>query len=147
MVNQRTVAVAPGVELSVLVRDARPDTRAFVLVHGLASNARLWDGVGSCLAELGHASVAVDQRGHGSSSKPDHGYDFETVTDDLAAVIEQALGRPAVLAGQSWGGNVVVEFARHVAGLDKANSTEFDLFTEAPGIDYMPDQRDIDDNR
>ena len=112
MVSRRTVAVAPGVELSVLVREARPDTRAFVLVHGLASNARLWDGVGSRLAELGHASVAVDQRGHGSSSKPDHGYDFETVTDDLAAVIEQALGRPAVLAGQSWGGNVVVEFAR-----------------------------------
>lgn len=112
MVTQRTVTVAPGVDLSVLAREARPDMRAFVLVHGLASNARLWDGVGDRLAELGHASVAVDQRGHGRSSKPDDGYDFETVSNDLAAVIEQALGRPAVVAGQSWGGNVVVEFAR-----------------------------------
>ena len=112
MVSRRTVSVGSGVDLSVIMREARPDTRAFVLVHGLASNARLWDGVGECLTDLGHASIAVDQRGHGESSKPDDGYDFATVADDLAAVIEQALGRPAVIAGQSWGGNVVVEFAR-----------------------------------
>ncbi len=112
MVTRRTVTVGSGVDISMITREARPDTRAFVLVHGLASNARLWDGVGDHLAELGHASIAVDQRGHGESSKPHDGYDFETVTDDLAAVIEQALGRPAVIAGQSWGGNVVVEFAR-----------------------------------
>ena len=112
MVTRRMVTVGSGVDLSVLVREARPDKRAFVLVHGLASNARLWDGVAEHLADLGHASIAVDQRGHGESSKPNVGYDFATVTDDLAAVIEQALGRPAVIAGQSWGGNVVVEFAR-----------------------------------
>ncbi len=112
MVIRRTVTVGPGVDLSLVVREARPDKRAFVLVHGLASNARLWDGVAERLAELGHASIAVDQRGHGESSKPERGYDFQTVTDDLVAVIEQALGRPAILAGQSWGGNVVVEFAR-----------------------------------
>ncbi len=112
MVIRRTVTVGPGVDLSLVVREARPDKRAFVLVHGLASNARLWDGVAERLADLGHASIAVDQRGHGESSKPERGYDFQTVTDDLAAVIEQALGRPAILAGQSWGGNVVVEFAR-----------------------------------
>lgn len=112
MVKRRTVSVGSGVDLSVIVREARPDKRAFVLVHGLASNARLWDGVGDQLVELGHASIAVDQRGHGESSKPEHGYDFATVTDDLAEVIEQALGRPAVVVGQSWGGNVVVEIAR-----------------------------------
>ncbi len=39
----------------------------------------------------------------------------------------------------------VSEFARHVAGLDKANSTEFDAVTEHPVIDLMPDQHDLDD--
>jgi len=39
----------------------------------------------------------------------------------------------------------VIEFARDVIGAADANSTEFDLFTEAPVIDYMPDQRDIDE--
>jgi CTP synthase len=39
----------------------------------------------------------------------------------------------------------VIEFSRSVLGAPDANSTEFDLFTEAPVIDYMPDQRDIDE--
>ncbi len=34
----------------------------------------------------------------------------------------------------------VVEFARHVVGLDKANSTEFDPESPHPLIDIMPDQ-------
>ena len=86
----------------------------FVLVHGLASNARLWDGVAADLVERGHPVVAVDLRGHGRASKPDGPYDVASVADDLAAVIEQlAIDRP-VVAGQSWGGNVVLELAaRH----------------------------------
>lgn len=39
----------------------------------------------------------------------------------------------------------VIEFARGVLGQSDANSTEFDLFTEAPVIDYMPDQRDMEE--
>src|SRR5580692_6802148 len=37
----------------------------------------------------------------------------------------------------------VVEFARHVAGLKGANSSEFDLDTPHPVIDLMPDQRGL----
>ena len=92
--------------------------RPVLLVHGLASNARLWDGVARVLADAGHPVVALDQRGHGRSSKPDGPYDVPTVADDLALVVA-ALGwdRP-VVAGQSWGGNVVVELAaRHPAAV------------------------------
>jgi CTP synthase len=39
----------------------------------------------------------------------------------------------------------VIEFARDVLGQRDANSTEFDLFTQAPVIDYMPDQRDMEE--
>ncbi len=39
----------------------------------------------------------------------------------------------------------VIEFARNVLGLREANSTEFDLFTPDPVIDFMPDQRDLED--
>jgi CTP synthase len=39
----------------------------------------------------------------------------------------------------------VIEFARNVVGEGDANSTEFDLFTSAPVIDYMPDQRDMEE--
>jgi len=80
-----------------------------LLVHGLASNARLWGAVASRLAELGHPVAAVDQRGHGRSDKPDTGYDFDTLTADLVAVIDALAWRRPLAAGQSWGGNVVLE--------------------------------------
>jgi pimeloyl-ACP methyl ester carboxylesterase len=91
--------------------DAKAELAPVLLVHGLASNARLWDGVGAALAERGHRVVAIDQRGHGLSDKPDDGYDFTTITDDLLAVLDGLSWDQAVVAGQSWGGNVAVELA------------------------------------
>jgi CTP synthase len=38
-----------------------------------------------------------------------------------------------------------VEFARHVCGLDRANSTEIDPATPHPVVDLMPDQRGVTD--
>lgn len=87
------------------------DPAPFLLVHGLASNARMWDGAAAALVALGHPAVTVDLRGHGRSSKPDGPYDVATVADDLVALIDgMALDRP-VVAGQSWGGNVALELA------------------------------------
>jgi CTP synthase len=40
---------------------------------------------------------------------------------------------------------MVIDIARHVAGLDGANSREFDPLTPAPVIDLMNDQQDIKD--
>jgi pimeloyl-ACP methyl ester carboxylesterase len=99
------------------VRRAAGARRPFLLVHGLASNARVWDGVARRLAGAGHEVVAVDLRGHGRSEAPAGGYDTGTCADDLD-VLMTALGltgeRSPVAAGQSWGGNVVVSLsARH----------------------------------
>jgi pimeloyl-ACP methyl ester carboxylesterase len=100
----------PASQSPAAARDGAP----FLLAHGLASNARLWDGVAGALVADGHPAVTVDLRGHGRSSKPDGPYDVPTVADDLEAVIERlGLNRP-VVAGQSWGGNVALELAaRH----------------------------------
>ncbi len=112
------IEVADGVELAAdaWAADGAADGGAvpFVLVHGLASNARMWDGVAARLTERGYPAVTVDLRGHGRSSRPDGPYDVPTVADDLAALIDRmGLDRP-VVAGQSWGGNVVLELAaRH----------------------------------
>ncbi|MDQ1396962.1 MAG: esterase [Acidimicrobiaceae bacterium] len=117
----RRITVAEGVALSVRIRAGRSDAVPFLLVHGLASNARMWDGVADRLAELGHPSAAVDQRGHGLSDKPDAGYDFATITDDLVSLIGQLGWDRPVVAGQSWGGNVVLElgwrFPQQVRGI------------------------------
>lgn len=110
----RRVAVGGDVRLSVIAASGRPELPAFLLVHGLASNARLWDGVGGLLGAAGHGWAAVDQRGHGGSDRPATGFDFATLASDLAAVVDEVFGRPVVAVGQSWGANVVVEMAvRH----------------------------------
>ncbi len=105
------IEVTGGVSLNVHRWRGRQDLIPFLLVHGLASNLRMWDGVAARLSAAGHPVASVDQRGHGRSDKPDGGYDFATVSADVACVID-ALGydRP-VVAGQSWGGNVVVDLA------------------------------------
>jgi pimeloyl-ACP methyl ester carboxylesterase len=111
---EQRVAVAPGVELHAEVWRGDPTTAPVVLVHGLASNLRLWDGVAERLHADGHTVVAIDQRGHGRSDAPEAGYEIDTAVADLLALIEAlGLDRP-LLAGQSWGGSVVLELAwRH----------------------------------
>ncbi|MFM8847351.1 MAG: alpha/beta fold hydrolase [Actinomycetota bacterium] len=113
LVDGRSTRVrATDVDLRVIVRGPTDSTRpTFLLVHGLASNARKWDGVGSRLASLDFPSVAVDLRGHGESDKPDQGYDFDTVCADLAGVLDELGVDRAVFVGQSWGGNIVVHAA------------------------------------
>lgn len=108
---EQMIEVAPDVSLRTLGRGLDATGVPFLVVHGLASNARMWDGVAAELARHGHPVVAVDQRGHGRSSKPDHGYDFTTVVNDLLAVMDSLGWRRPVIVGQSWGGNVVVELA------------------------------------
>ncbi|MDQ1669775.1 MAG: non-heme chloroperoxidase [Actinomycetota bacterium] len=96
------------------------DRRPFLLVHGLASNARTWDGAARELAEAGHEVISVDQRGHGRSEQTADGYTTEQCAADLARLIE-ALDltgdRTPVVAGQSWGGNVVVSLAANHGGV------------------------------
>ena len=119
-----------GVELSACCWDG-PGTNV-LLVHGLASNALLWQGVGAELAAAGFNVAAVDLRGHGRSGKPDSGYDYGTVSRDVALVIESwASAAPVHIAGQSWGGNVVLRVARDrpdlIAGVVAVDGGMIDL--------------------
>lgn len=122
------IEVAPGVKLaadrwepvSPGASTTAETAPTFLLVHGLASNARMWDGVAEALTAMGHPVVTVDLRGHGRSSKPDAGYEVPQVADDLAVLIERmGLDRP-IAAGQSWGGNVVLELAARHPGAVRA---------------------------
>jgi pimeloyl-ACP methyl ester carboxylesterase len=81
-----------------------------VLLHGLASSARIWDFVAPLLRPHGRV-VALDQRGHGATGKPDTGYDTPTFVADLAGAL-QVLGltRPVVV-GHSWGAGVALAYA------------------------------------
>jgi len=94
-----------------------PTAPPCLLVHGLASNAHLWDGVGWRLAQMGHPTVAIDQRGHGQSSKPDDDYAMVTVANEVRELIALWDWTAPLVAGQSWGANVVLEFAHRHPGI------------------------------
>lgn len=94
---------------AIVDRGPVDDPLPFLLVHGLASNKHMYDGVGQALAAAGRRSIAIDQRGHGHSAKPDDGYDLATISADLVEVLPSLSIAKAVVVGQSWGGNVVIE--------------------------------------
>ncbi len=81
-----------------------------VLLHGLASQAHIWDLVAPQLSESLRV-IAIDQRGHGLSDKPDAGYDFASITHDLDQILTVLDIERATLIGHSWGGNVAVQYA------------------------------------
>jgi pimeloyl-ACP methyl ester carboxylesterase len=116
-----TDRAVPGHGVRLHARDWGGSGQAVLLLHGLASNARIWDGVAPWLVGAGLRVVAIDLRGHGASDQPGSGYDFTSVGRDLAAALAGlGLERP-VLAGHSWGANVALQFAADrpvaVAGL------------------------------
>lgn len=116
--NEQWVTIRPEEgPLRLHVLEWPGDRAPFVLLHGLASNATTWLGVAGVLASLGHRVVAVDQRGHGRSDKPETGYDFATITGDLASLLKVMAVDSPVIAGQSWGGNVVLAFGARYPGV------------------------------
>ena len=155
--SRTTVVLASGTELSVIDNERDDAARVWFLVHGLSSNARLWDGVLSRLSSRGDRVIAVDQRGHGQSPRSRDGYEMASVADDLAELAQSVAASERFLVGQSWGGNVVVECAaRHpglatgVVGIDggfirlRDHYPEWELCWEAlapPVLEGMPLQR------
>jgi pimeloyl-ACP methyl ester carboxylesterase len=128
MAQERFVGMAGGLRLHLLSWPAAPggapNAAPTLLLHGLASNAQIWEPVAARLAAAGHPVFAADLRGHGLSDKPDQGYDLATFADDIAGLVEALeLDRPVVV-GQSLGAFAIVEafarrpdFGRHVRGV------------------------------
>ncbi len=91
-------------------RDWGGDGQPIVLLHGLASTCHIWDLVAPILSAEFRV-VALDQRGHGESDKPESGYDFATVTEDLHKFVTYMEFPRPLIVGHSWGGDVALEYA------------------------------------
>ena len=85
---------------------------SILLLHGLASNIHIWDLVAPKLS-IQNQIIAIDQRGHGETDKPDIGYDFQTIAKDTISIIKHLNLSNPIIIGHSWGGNVAVEIAAH----------------------------------
>lgn len=89
--------------------------RPVVLIHGWPLSSDMWDDHAYALANAGYRVIAYDRRGFGRSSQPWTGYDYDTLADDLADVLE-ATGATsdATIVGFSMGGGEVARYmSRH----------------------------------
>lgn len=86
-----------------------------VLIHGWPLSADSWDPVSNALVEAGHRVIAYDRRGFGRSDQPATGYDYDSLTDDLADVMAHCGATANVtLVGFSMGGGEVARYmSRH----------------------------------
>ncbi|WP_300378218.1 alpha/beta hydrolase [Henriciella sp.] len=90
------------------------DGRPIVLIHGWPLNADSWEYQAVKLAEEGFRVVSYDRRGFGRSAQPWGGYDYDTMSDDLAAVISSLGLKDATIAGFSMAGGEVSKYmSRH----------------------------------
>jgi 3-oxoadipate enol-lactonase len=121
-----TAAAPDGTPIFWRRWDAPADRPAVALVHSLALDGGMWEGVAAELA--GRARVlAVDCRGHGASGRVPGPYTTAQFADDLAAVLDAQGWTVATIGGCSMGGCVAQDFAaRHpgrVQGLVLVDTT------------------------
>lgn len=94
--------------------------RAVILAHGYSFSSETWSKAMKALPP-GWRAVAYDLRGFGRSDKPENGYTYAQMADDLAQFMDALKIRRAVIAGHSMGGMLAQDFAAahpdRVAGL------------------------------
>lgn len=88
--------------------------RPVILIHGWPLNADSWEHQALALTEAGYRVIAYDRRGFGRSGQPFTGFDYDTMADDLASVIDALDLRDAALCGFSMAGGEVSRYvSRH----------------------------------
>jgi pimeloyl-ACP methyl ester carboxylesterase len=90
-----------------------------VFLHPSSGYGRMWEFTASHLSPDFHM-YALEQRGHGDSSKPDGGYTGEEYAEDLRAFMEAREIGQAILIGHSLGGRVAQIFAATYPRLTQA---------------------------
>jgi pimeloyl-ACP methyl ester carboxylesterase len=85
-----------------------------VLIHGWPQSHEAWTYQLGELPKHGLRVIAYTRRGFGNSSQPFEGYDYDTLADDLKAVLDTLNLQNVTLVGFSMGGGEVARYmSRH----------------------------------
>ncbi len=111
-----------GVELHV--EDHGGEGRPVVLIHGWPLSGASWSMQVDALKDAGYRVIAYDRRGFGQSDKTQTSFDYDTLTSDLAGILESLDLHDVSLVGFSMGGG---EVARYVGsqGEERLHSIVF----------------------
>lgn len=111
-VNQPTEGWADVGELRMRYLDWGGDGPPLLALHGLASSGNWYDLISPLLSK-DFRIVAPDQRGHGKTTQSTGGYDWHTLSQDIAGLMDYAGIQQAAVMGHSWGGHVASSVAAH----------------------------------
>lgn len=87
-----------------------PDDQTILMVHATGFHARCWDKTIAALPP-GYHIIAVDQRGHGRSAKPESLSDWSLLARDLGVLVTGLDLVEMIGAGHSLGGHIMVQVA------------------------------------
>ena len=90
--------------------DSGGEGRPVVLIHGWPLSGAAWAGNIPALTAVGLRAITYDRRGFGASSKPEDGYDYDTLASDLNELMVELDLTDAVLVGFSMGGGEVARY-------------------------------------
>jgi pimeloyl-ACP methyl ester carboxylesterase len=87
---------------------------AILFLSGWTLSSDMWAYQMEPLSGRGFRCIAYDRRAHGRSSDPGRGYDFDTLADDLADVIQVLRLENVTLVGHSFASGEIVRYlSRH----------------------------------
>ncbi len=96
------------------IEDSGGSGRPVVLIHGWPLSGQAWEPQVSVLQAAGYRVVTYDRRGFGHSDKPESGYRYDALADDLHRVLEHCGLQDVTLVGFSMGGGEVARYiGRH----------------------------------
>ena len=106
-----SIRTSDGCEISYTLHDGAGGSAPRVaLVHSLALDRSIWDGIVGELAKEAQI-LTFDCRGHGLSGQPVMTYTPQLFAGDLAALMDHVKWPSAIVAGCSMGGMVAQAFA------------------------------------
>lgn len=98
-------------DVKIYVEDLNPKSKkTIVFLHGWPGSHKLFEYQFDKLPGLGYRCIGIDTRGFGNSDKPYHGYDYNTLADDVRAVVAAIGLRDFTLVGHSTGGAIAVRY-------------------------------------
>lgn len=108
----------PFIEMSdgtqLFYREAGLEGPIAIFLHGSGATSQIWQYQMAYLGDHGVHCIAFDRRGHGRSSDPGRGFDFDTFADDLANALAHLELKNVVLISHSMGAGEVVRYlTRH----------------------------------
>lgn len=106
------------------VDDTGGSGRPVVLIHGWPLSGESWAHQVPAFSDAGYRVVTYDRRGFGRSDKPRTGYDYNSLTDDLHALLEALDLNNVTLVGFSMGGGEVARYFSKY-GTDRIHSVVF----------------------